>query len=106
LHYPDQTWESEPKRNVLLLQLYEDLMSKTLLPTLRDAKTFAQDNGLSVIKVTSREKAIVALVKAFLLLSPASVENYFIKIQPVTSKDDRSLEGWSNIILNLRNDFD
>lgn len=84
----------------LLVKFYDDLMSKAILPTLRDIQAFASDNGLPAVKATARDKAIVPFIKALLPLHFDELKSRLLKIRPVSSKDDRSLEGWSNIILD------
>jgi len=89
----------EPEKTKLLTQLYENLLAKTILTSIREISNFLQDNELPLLKVTSREKAIVPFVKIFIPLSIERVHSLLQKIRPKATSDDRSLEGWSNIIL-------
>lgn len=90
--------KSDAERGALLIQLYDGLTTKSLLPTLREMKNFALDNGLPPLKSTSHEKAIIPFVKTFLQMPVEDIRDYLRRIQPSPSSDDRSLEGWSNII--------
>ena len=92
--------KNEPEKSAILLKFYDDLLAKIVLPTFRDIKTFLQDNDLPVIKATSREKAIIPLAKVLMALSIDEIKNRISSVKPVIKKDDRSLEGWSNIILD------
>ena len=91
-----ETLDSE--KGVILSQLYDGLITKTFLPTWKDMKIFVADNGLPSLKATSRDKAIIPFVKMFIPMPLEQVKLHLQKIQPVSSNDDRSLEGWSNII--------
>ena len=88
------------EKGALLMDLYDGLKAKTILPTLRQMQSFVSDNGLPSIKSTSREKALVPFVKAFVPIPIEEVREYLKRIQPISSSGDRSLEGWSNIIFN------
>lgn len=88
----------EAERVALLTDLYDALKTKSVLPTLRAMKNFTTDNGLPPLKSTSREKALIPFVKAFLRMPLEEVREYLRRIQPSPSSDDRALEGWSKII--------
>lgn len=90
------------EKGALLMDLYDGLKSKTFLPTLREMQSFVLDNGLPSLKSTSREKALVPFVKAFLPMPIEDVREYLKKIQSTVS-DDGDLEGWSNIIFGNKN---
>lgn len=90
--------KSNAEKGALLIQLYDGLTTKSLLPTLREMKNFALDNGLPPLKSTSHEKAIIPFVKTFLQMPLEDIRDYLRRIQPSPSSDDRSLEGWSRII--------
>lgn len=94
--------KTEPDRSTLLLKLYDSLMVKSLLPTLRDIQTFVSDTGLPPFKATARSKAIVPFMKTLLNLPLDELKVKLSAIQSVSSQDNRSLEGWSNIILDKR----
>lgn len=92
--------KSEPEKAAILIRLYDGLMAKTFLPTLRELKAFASDNGLPPPKATARDKAIVPLIKTLLPMSLEELKTRLQGLQPILDNDDRSLEGWSNIILS------
>ena len=94
--------KSEPEKGAMLVQLYDGLMAKSFLPTLRDMRTFAQDNGLPFIKSSTRDKAIVPFVKTFISMPVEEIDMFLKKIHPIELRDDRSLAGWSDIILRRR----
>lgn len=91
--------EREPQKGRLLLRLYENLNSGAALPSLRDIRDFAETNGLPVVKAKSRKQAIVSFVKPFLDLPAEEIQVYLHRMEPAPDQSDRSLEGWSNIIL-------
>jgi hypothetical protein len=88
----------QPDKGSILLQLYDGLITKMFLPTVRDIQAFVTDNGLPPLKATSRDKAIVPFIKVFLSMPSEEVKEYLKRIQPSADTDDRSLAGWSNII--------
>jgi hypothetical protein len=92
--------KTESEKSELLIKFYDGLSAKVLLPTLREIQSFASDMGLPSLKATARDKALVPFVKSFLPLSIEEIRTKLARIQPVSSANDRSLEGWSNIILD------
>ena len=56
--------------------------------------------GLPPLNATARDKAIVPLTKALLPLSLEVLKARLAEVKSVSNQDDRSLEGWSNIILD------
>jgi len=90
--------KSDTEKAALLIDLYDSLRNHRVLPTIRDMKNFAADNGLPPIKYTSREQALIPFVKSFLPLPVEDVRRYMERIRPIPSSDDRTLEGWSKII--------
>ena len=93
----------ETEKGALLTDLYDRLKSKEILPTLKEMQNFALDNGLPSLKATSREKAIIPFVKAFIPMSGQDARDYLKRIQPKASHD-RRLEGWSDIIFKKKNE--
>lgn len=91
---------TESEKSELLTKFYDGLMAKNFLPTLRDLQSFILDMGLPPLKATARNKAIVPFVKSLLPLSTDEIKDKLARIKPVSSANDRSLEGWSNIILD------
>ncbi len=92
--------KTDPEKSDLLIKFYDGLMAKTFLPTLRDIQSFISDTGLSPLKTTARDKAIIPLVKSLLLLSVEEIKAKLIRVKHISTTDDRSLEGWSSIILD------
>lgn len=91
---------SEPEKFDLLLQFYDNLIGKSILPSLREIKSFVFDTGLPPIKATTRNKAIVPLLKSLSGLSLDELKAKISMVRTVSPQNDRSLEGWSNIILD------
>lgn len=92
--------QSEPGKFELLIKLYDDLGAKTILPSLRDIKFFVEDVGLNPMKATDRSKAVIALIKQLSLLNADEIRSKVSNLKFNNFKDDRSLEGWNNIIFN------
>lgn len=95
----------EPEKYQLLMSFYTNLTAKTLLPSLRDIKEFAMECGLPEVRAKSRQKAISPLISSLVKFPN---EQLIGKIQSVKKYDmsDRSLEGWTNIILNRQRRLD
>jgi hypothetical protein len=89
---------SDAEKYALLMDLYDGLKNQSVLPTLREMKDFAADNGLPPVKSTSREKALIPFVRTFLKMPVEEVREYLRRIHPTRSTGDRTLEGWSQII--------
>lgn len=92
--------KTDKEKSTLLIKFYDDLMAKTFLPKLRDIQAFVEDNGLPPAKATARDKAIIPLFKALSPLPLDELRSRLSMLKPVSTKDDRSLEGWSKIILD------
>jgi hypothetical protein len=90
--------ETEPEKGTILIQLYDSLSEKRVLPTLRAMQTFTSDNGLPPLKAKLRDKAIVPFVKSFLPIPIEDVKLLVQQLRPALNNDDRSLAGWSDII--------
>lgn len=90
---------AEPERYQILMNFYNDLIAKRVLPSLRKIKEFAMDCGLPEIRTKSRQKAISPLISSLIKLPNRQL---VAKIQSLKMRDadSRSLEGWSNLILN------
>jgi hypothetical protein len=87
---------SDPAKYNLLNQLYEKLVCKELLPTLRDVNFFREDIGLAQSKAKSHNKSIPALIND---LAKLSVEQ-LAKIEMKTPHAAKGLQEWSDLILN------
>lgn len=94
---------NETEKGALLMNLYDGLRSKALLPTLKEMQNFALDNGLPSLRANSREKAIIPFVKAFIPMSVQNARECIMRIQPIASHD-RKLDGWSDIIFGKKNE--
>lgn len=97
--------EAEPDKSALLLELYDRLVAKRVLPTLADIRAFAVQAGLPPLAPASRPKAVVELLDALSPLPVDDVRSRLATIKPVGKEDDRSLAAWTRIILDkdLRN---
>ncbi|MBT9132901.1 MAG: hypothetical protein DDT32_01315 [Syntrophomonadaceae bacterium] len=96
--------QTEPEKAKLLISFYDGVGAKTLLPTLRDLQSFASDAGLPPLKATSRIKAIMPLTRALIPMDVQELSALLSSIRSVSPSDDRSLEGWTNIILKSDRD--
>jgi hypothetical protein len=92
----------DKEKSDLLLKFYDDLMAKTTLPTLRSLQSFVSDAGLPPFKAKLRDKAVAQVVKNLSALPLDELKSVLSTIRQTPSQDDRSLEGWSNIILNKK----
>lgn len=94
--------EQQPEKGRLLIDLYESLVAGRYLPKLRDIRNFAADVGLPPVKATSRAKAIDSLVRDLGDVPAEKLESVLSRAKRVEVADDRSLAGWSNVILQGR----
>ena len=91
---------TEPHKSALLIKFHKVLIDKTVLRTLQDIRDFASEIGLPQIKATSRNQAIISLIKDLLPLDIENLRTKIDEIMPVKPQDDRSLEAWADIILD------
>ena len=91
-----------PDQARALRQFHEKLISKKLLPTLRDIHHFAEDNGLPVISAKSRDKATLLLVRAMISVPVERMTSLITRGSQLEEKRGRSLEGWTDVILAKR----
>lgn len=89
----------EQEKYQLLMSFRTDLIAKKFLPSLRDVKEFAVEYGLPEVRAKSRQRAISPLIGSLVKLPN---EQLVARIQSLKRYDmgDRSLEGWSNLILD------
>lgn len=90
---------TDPERYQTLMNFHNDLIAKAVLPSLRDVKEFAKDSGLPEVRAKSREKAIAPLIGALVKL-PSEQLTAKMRSLKQYGAGDRSLEGWSKVILN------
>ncbi len=88
----------EPEKAKLLLRLYDGMVAKNILPTRRDIEAFVSEMGLLPIKTNVRKTAIASLINALMVFPIDELKAKLSTTDPI--QDDRSLEGWSNIILD------
>ncbi|MCP4349472.1 MAG: hypothetical protein GY795_28660 [Desulfobacterales bacterium] len=88
-----------PEKYLILKELFDNLSAKTVLPSLRELKSFAEDNGLPEITIKSRKNAINSMINILAELPEDKLKEKFQKIIETKSKD-RTLQGWSDVILN------
>jgi hypothetical protein len=92
--------EKEPEKVDLLMKFYNSLLAKHVLPTLRDVQSFLSDQGIQQSKAKDRSKAIPNLIRTMSKLECDRIKQ-IIASTPVTRvTNDRSLEGWSGLILD------
>lgn len=92
--------KSEPDKSKLLLDFYERLVEKAVFSTLRDIQTFLTDQGFQAPKAKARDKAIIPFMKVLMSLSLGKLKDCLDEINSLTARNDRSLRGWSDIILD------
>jgi hypothetical protein len=98
--------ENEPAKYQVLSIFYNDLLVKNVFPSLREIKAFALDNGLVLPKATSRDKAILPLLKALSHLPTEEIKAILERTLMRAKGGDRTLEGWAGVILKERRSDD
>ncbi len=89
----------DPKKYEYLINFYNKLNTKAVLPSLRDIKEFAAEGGLPYVRARSRQEAIIPIITSLVQLPN---EQLIVIIESIKKQkmSDRSLEGWSKIILD------
>jgi hypothetical protein len=89
-----------PEKSALLVRLYDDLMAKTLLPTMQELRAFAVHSSLPPPTASVRHKAVVALLEALRERSLEELRQIVSHLPPPGGSNDRSLEHWAHIIFD------
>jgi hypothetical protein len=92
--------KTEPEKASLLLKFYDDLSSKSVLPTLKDLRAFALSAGLPPLTESTRPKALVRLVESLQAQPLEELRKILSRIEPIPDSEDRSLSSWARIILD------
>lgn len=92
----------DPEKYEALIRFYNALQSKTVLPTLREIRYFAEDGSLPSIKANTREKAISPLIKSMIPLDINEINSLTESLRFSQSATFNDIAGWSDIILNKR----
>jgi DNA-binding transcriptional regulator YbjK len=96
-----QIEKRDPEKAQLLSNFYEAVVSKGVLPTLRELRSFARDNGLRSIVSTSRDKAVGPFIRDLATHPLDDIRPMLRRAkQSEDAPGDRSLEGWTDIILD------
>lgn len=89
----------EPDKAKRLSEFVRQVRGKTVLPSLRDIRDFAADNGLHPVTASSREKALFPLIRDLAARTAEDVDRVLAKV-PTTNQDgDRTLDKWAGVIL-------
>lgn len=100
-HFLLKLEKDDPEKAQMLSGFYEVLIAKNVLPTLRELRSFAQDNGLHPVASKSRDKALNPLIRD---LAGRPVDDVRPMLRRVRMAErvigDRSLERWTGVILN------
>lgn len=91
--------DTEPEKSRLLVQFHDSVVARTILPTFREVQFLLSEYGLPAVKVRSRKEAIPALIRNMSALPIEEIRKITMQM-PRPAQDDRSLEGWSKIILD------
>ena len=94
--------DKNPEKAKPLSTFYGMLSTKRVLPTLRDLRSFADDSGLRPVTASSRDKAISPLLRDLATRSVEEIQVMLQRIKPVDKQGDRTLEGWTDVILDKR----
>lgn len=94
--------DSNPAKAEALREIYDGASSKDFLPTLKNIKALASDLGLPALKAKSRKEAILPLIRLLSSLQESEIKSVLLSLKRTASTGNRSLEGWSNIILKDR----
>ena len=94
--------QKEPEKAQLLQIFYDSLNAKSVLPTLKDIQMFAIELGLPDIKANGRKKATPSLMRALMTVPLEDLKKKLLPLMSNLNYNDRSLEGWSNLIIKKR----
>lgn len=89
----------DPEKHKALTRFHDELLSKTVLPELRDVRNFAQDHSLPVVTAKSRAQAIVPLLHSMILLDTNAINEITESLPHSPPESFNDLEEWSKIIM-------
>lgn len=92
--------KDHPEKAQVLSGFHGALAAKRALPTLRELRSFALDNGLNGVSATSREKAIGQILRDLAARHLEDVRLMLGRVRMEDATGDRTLEGWTDIILD------
>ncbi len=92
--------KTEPHKAQELSEFVRAFGAKRALPTLRDVRDFASDNGLRSVTATSRDKTLLPLVKDLITRPSGELSTILKRIALHEHEGDRTLEGWAGVILD------
>jgi hypothetical protein len=91
--------ESEPDKAQALTIFHEAALAKRVLPSLRDLRLFAADNGLTPVAPSSRDKALPGVVRDLAAMPLDDVKRTLARLPVDSARDERGLEAWTAVIL-------
>ena len=94
--------DKDSEKAKLLSTFYGMLSTKRILPTMRDLRAFADDSGLRPVTASSRDRALSPLLQDLATRSVEKINVILKRIRPVDMQGDRTLEGWTDVILGKR----
>jgi len=96
-----ENWRrTKPDIGERLAALAADLRARVVLTSTRDIVGFVQDNGLGPVTASSRNKGVAMLLERIMDLEPEELVKV-LDSRALRQRDtDRSLEGWSKIIMD------
>ena len=92
--------DTDPEKGVLLVRLYDELMAKTVLPTMKELHRFATKAGLCPLEIRSRPHAVVVLLEDLRGRPLEELRILVADLNTAAEQHDRSLENWTRIILD------
>ncbi len=92
--------KDQPEKAKVLSGFHGALAAKRALPTLRELRSFAIDNGLKGVSAMSRDKAISPLLRDLAARSLEDIRSMLGRIRMEDTAGDRTLEGWTDVILD------
>lgn len=92
---------SDPEKHAIVAEIRRHLLSGTVLQSMAELRRFARKHGLSIGKASSRNAAIVPLLRSISELSTPEIVSLRDAIIHF-NVNDRSLERWRDVIVRSR----
>ncbi len=89
----------DPEKHQALASFRDVLLSKTILPQLKDVRNFAQTRGLPAITARSREQAIFLLLQSMIALDTNVINKIIESLPSSPTETVNDLEEWTRIIM-------
>ena len=97
----DELRKSDPEKHSIIAEIRSYLIAEKALPSMGELRQFANMQNLSIGNASSRRAAIVPFLRS-IAKRPTVEADQLLRLMVPSNRDDRSLEGWRDVIVGHR----